>query len=264
MDHPASSAFARDPEKAPAVGAGRIDIVIDQRARRITDPESRARKARRHLGFLLVAARSGPQPLVEKTDARKRRCAKRHARAQYATYFDYLVAMIDDWEIEPRRGLHADLGRRILGRQDAPLHRRELGMLSEETLDLVEVMWCRDEVIIKANDDFALGLSDGGILDSTLAGSRIVEMLERRPSAGQNRGQGSAVLGHEYFARRLALHARYLGREAFEQARERVRACVGCDYDREAQSFFAHEEPANTACKRVSSDRRLEFVPPAD
>ena len=124
-----------------------------------------------------MAARSRPQPLVEKTDARKRRCAKGHVRPQHAANFDYLLAMIDDREIEPRHGLDADLGRRIFGRPDASLHRREFGMLGEEALDFIEIVRRRDEVIVKANDDVAPGLADGGVLDSALARTRIVQML---------------------------------------------------------------------------------------
>ena len=64
--------------------------------------------------------------------------------------------MVDDRQVEPYGGLRADLGRRILGRQDAPLHRGELGMLGEKALDLVEVVRRGDEVVVKAYDYVAL------------------------------------------------------------------------------------------------------------
>jgi len=46
VDHPASSTLARDTEEAGAVRARWIDIMIDQRVRCITDPETGPRETR--------------------------------------------------------------------------------------------------------------------------------------------------------------------------------------------------------------------------
>ena len=195
VDHPASSALARDAEAAGAVGARRVHVVIDQRARRVTDPEAGADEARRHLGLLFMAGRSRPQAFVEKAYARKRGRAKSHVRAQHSAHLDDLLAVINDRQVEPYRGVRTDLGRRILGRQDAPLHRGELGMFREKPLDLGEIVRRDDEVIVKTYDYVAFGMADGHVLDSAFAGTRVVQMRERRRRRGQYRRRGHAVFG---------------------------------------------------------------------
>ena len=72
MDHAASSALACDPQGSGAVGARRVHVVINQGARRVTDPESHAYKPRRHFRLLFVTGRSRAQPFVEEPYARER------------------------------------------------------------------------------------------------------------------------------------------------------------------------------------------------
>src|SRR5271169_1727697 len=245
VDHSASSAFARDTQEACAVGARRVHVVIDQGAWRVADPESGACQPRRHLGFLFVAGRSRSEALVEEPDAGEGGGAKRHVGAQYAANLDNFLAVVDDREVEPYGGLDADLGRGILGRQDAPLHRGEFGMLGEKPLDLVQVVRRGDEVVVKAYDYVALGIPYGDVLDSAFAGTRVVQMLERGRRRGQNRRRRCAVFSQENFARSSARRVGYLGRQAVEQAFERVGTRVGRDYDRELQNNFL----AKTACQ---------------
>ena len=185
VDHPAASAFACDTQAARAIGARRIHVVIDQRARRVSDPESGACQARRHLGLLFMAGRSRPQAFVEKPHARERGRAKRHVRPQHSAHLDDLLAVVDDRQVEPYRGVRADLGRRVLGRQDAPLHRGELGMLDKEALDLGEVARRGEEVVVKAYDYVTRGMPDCDVLDSAFAGTRVVQMLQRRRRRGK-------------------------------------------------------------------------------
>ena len=78
-----------------------------------------------------------------------------------------------------------DLGRRILGRKDAPLHRGELGMFREKPLDLGEIVRRDDEVIVKTYDYVAFGMADGHVLDSAFAGTRVVQMLQWRRRRGE-------------------------------------------------------------------------------
>ena len=142
-----------------------------------------------------MAGRSRPQAFVEKPDARERSGAKRHVRAQHSAHLDNFLAVVDDRQVEPYRGVRADLGRRILGRQDAPLHRGELGMLGEEPLDLGEVVRRGDEVVVKAYDYVARGMPDCDVLNSAFAGTRVVQMLQRRRRRGQYRRRRRAVFG---------------------------------------------------------------------
>jgi hypothetical protein len=50
-------------------------------------------------------------------------------------------------------------------------------MRAEKVLDLIEVVRRGDEIIVETYDYVALGLADRVVLDSTLAGTRIVKML---------------------------------------------------------------------------------------
>lgn len=124
-----------------------------------------------------MAGRSGAQPFIEKADARKRSRAKRHVRAEHAAYPDNFLSVVGDRQVEPRGGLRANLGCRIFGGQDAPLHRGELAMGAEKVLDLIEILRRGDEIIVEAYDYVASGLADSLVLDSALAGTRIVKML---------------------------------------------------------------------------------------
>ena len=149
---------------------------------------------------------------------------------KHAAHLDNFLAMVDDRKVEPYGGVRADFGRWILGGQDAPLHRGELGMFDEKALDLVQVVRRSDEVVVKAYDYIARGLTDGHVLDSAFAGTRVVQMLERRSRRRERRRDGSAVLGHEDFVRSFARGDAELRCQAIEQARERVRTCMSRDY----------------------------------
>ena len=176
VDHPASSTLARDTQEAGAVRARRIHIMIDQRVRRITDPETGAREARRHLGLLFMAGRSGPS----RSSKRPTRASAVERNAMFAPSTPRTSITSSPWSTMAGRasgGLRANLGRRIFGRQDAPLHRGELVMLAEKVLDLIEVVRRGDEIIVETYDYVALGLADRVVLDSAFAGTRIVKML---------------------------------------------------------------------------------------
>jgi hypothetical protein len=93
--------------------------------------------------------------------------------------------MVNDRQVEPYCGLRADLGHRIFGRQNPPLHCGELEMPGKKVLDLIEVVRRGDEVVIKAYNYSAVGVPDGHVLDAAFTGTRVVQMLKRRRAGGE-------------------------------------------------------------------------------
>ena len=138
VQHPAVAAFACDADEAVAIGARRIDLVPDQRLRGVTDMQACTAQALRHLGFLFMAGGTRAQALIEGASLPQGGGAEGHICAEHAAHLDHPIAVVGDRQIEIRRG-RADFRDGIFGRQDAPLHRGEFGMLGEKPLDLGEV-----------------------------------------------------------------------------------------------------------------------------
>lgn len=204
VKHPASPALARDTQETRAVRTRRVHVVVDQGTRRVADPESRAGQPRRHLRLLLVTGGPRSQPFVEEADPDERGGTKRHVGAQDAAHLDNPIAVVGDRKIEPYGGFGADLGRWILGRQDPPLHRGELGMFAEKFLHFVEITRRSDKVVVKAYNYVSDGLPDGYVLDPAFAGARVVQVFQGRRRRGERRRRGRAVFGEKDFARRFA------------------------------------------------------------
>ena len=172
--------------------------------------------------------------------------------------------MVGDRQIEPYGGFGADLGRWILGRQDPPLHRGELGMFAEKFLDFVEITRRGDKVVVKAYDYVSDGLPDGYVLDPAFAGARVVQMFQGRRRRGERRRRGRAVFGEKDFARRFARGAGDLRRETVEQAFERVGTRVSRDYDGDPQNNSLAKGACPYGVRAVRSKWHLEFALPAD
>src|SRR5262245_4868788 len=152
VQHAAASTLARNAQEAHTIGARRIDFMVNDRTRRVTDSESGAREPHGHFGLFLVARGAGPQAFIKQPHPCERRGAKRHVRAEHAAHLDYLLAVIDERQIEPWDRTESNLKRRILGRQYAPLHGRELWIVGKKTFDFVEVIGSRDQIVVKAYD----------------------------------------------------------------------------------------------------------------
>ena len=132
MQHPASSAFARNSDESFAIrrATGRPR---DRPAAvgRVADSKAGAPHPLRHLGFLLMPARARTESLVERPDLPQRRARKAMFAPSTPSHLDNFVAVVGDRQIEVHRH-RADFFFGIFGRQDAPLHRGELAMRVEE------------------------------------------------------------------------------------------------------------------------------------
>ena len=231
MKHPASPALTRHADEALAVGARRIDRMKYQRLRCVADSEARAAESRRDFGFLFVAGRARSKTLVEETNLGQRARAERHIRAQHSAHLDYMLAVVDDRQIEIA-GFNSRNLSGIDSGQDAALHRGELWMLGEKTLDRIEITRGDGKVVIEADDDFAASLRYRPVLRAAFAGPGFVHVDEWAKRIGNRRGLRRAVVGdQELMARRLDLRL-----EAREQSREVRRSCMGSDNDRKLQN----------------------------
>ena len=222
----AEAAFAGHAYEAFAVGAGRIDFVIDERPRCVTNFVAGTAKAIRHLGFFLVAGSSRTETLVEEADFIERRFPEGHVGADYAVHFDNVLAVVYDRKIEIDGG-RADFFRRVFRRQRPPLHRGEFRMLIEEALDFDDVVGLNDQVVVEAYDDFALRAFDGAILDAAFTRTRVVEMIHLDRRFVDYGRFGSAVFGDDEFV----FAGADLRREALDEASDRDGPRVRCDND---------------------------------
>ncbi len=222
----AEAAFAGHAYEAFAVGAGRIDFVIDERPRCVTNFVAGTAKAIRHLGFFFVAGGARAETLVEEADFIERRFPEGHVGAEYAVHFDNVSAVVYDRKIEID-GCRADFFRGVLRRQRPPLHRGEFRMLIEEALDFDDVIGRHDEVVVEAYDDFALRAFDGAILDAAFTGTRVVEMIHLDRRFVDYGRFGNAVFGDDEFV----FAGADLRREALDEASDRGGPSVRCYND---------------------------------
>ena len=169
VKHPASAPFPRNPDKSRPVRARRIDVVINDRARRIADTESLTDKPGGNFSLFLVTGCAGPEPFIEESDPGERRGAERHVRAEYPAHFHHVFSMVGNRQIEPRRRSRAYFCGRVLGGEYPSLHGGELGMVHEKALDLVQVIRSGDEIIVEAHDHVTGRLPYRRVLNSAFS-----------------------------------------------------------------------------------------------
>lgn len=215
VNHAASPTFQGDSQKALAVGARGIDVVVDQRVGGVTDFESGAAQARGHLGFLLVAARARAETFVEQPNGIESCSCEGHVRADNAAHLDHAIAVIDDRQVEIA-GFVASNRFDICGRQHAAFHRGELEMVVKETLDGIDVSGRDGQIVVEAGDDFARGFGNRAILRTALAGAGIVNVNDGADIMWDSRRiVGTVVSEQDLMAGGIELRL-----EAREQARE--------------------------------------------
>ena len=252
VDHPAAPALVRDAQEARAVGARPIHVVIDQRARRVADPESGAAQT-----CDISVSSSWPAAPGPRRSSKSPTCASAEARNAMLAPSTPRTSMTSSPWSTIGRSSHtaasgADLGRRILGRQDTPLHRGEFGMPCEKPLDLVEVVRRGHQVVVEAYDYVAAGLPDGHVLDAAFARARVVQMLA---AAGRSRAV-SRARACRFRPRRisragaLAAAPSCGARLSSRRASASGRAWVAY-YDRELQNNFSRKQPANTRVRAI-------------
>ena len=159
----AEAAFPRDTNESRAIGTCRVHLMINRRPWRITDPEPSAPQPLRHLGLFLMAACARTQPLVERAHLAQRRRAKGHIRPEYSAYFDDIVTVVDDRQIEID-GFATDFFNRILGWENPTLHRGEFLMRAKESFHLRDIFRRHDQIVVEACDYFTASLRDREIL----------------------------------------------------------------------------------------------------
>ena len=115
--------------------------------------------------------------------------------------------------------------------EDAPLHRGELAMRIEKSLDRVEIARRDGQIVVEENQDFSRRLCDCAILNAAFSGARFVQMLERRAFDRKLHRRRRAILGDDYLARA----GRQFRREARHQPPKRVGPVVRRDDDRRLQ-----------------------------
>ena len=178
VQHAASPALARNPDESFAIGARRIDFVIDERFRRVTDSEARVAEPLGHLGFLFMPARARTEPLVEGANLLESISAKGHIRTEHSAHFDNFVAVVGDRQVEVRRH-RSDSLIGIFDCEDSPLHSSEFAMSIKKLLDRPEVARRDGEVVVEEHQDLPRRLGDCAILDAAFSGARFMQMRER-------------------------------------------------------------------------------------
>ncbi len=236
VNHAATSALARDADEASAVGARRIDLMIDDRVGRVADAIARAPQPRRHFGFLFVARGAGAQSLIKRPDHAQRFGEERHVGAHHAADLDDFVAMIDQRKIEVDPVLPGQFAR-VFAREDATLHRGELGMIGEKSLDLIEIVVRDHQVVVKKNQDIATRALDREILHAAFARTRVVNVGGDHVGVGERKRRGvpfSATMSSAPAGRNCGLS------DASRRASESGRARVAMMIDSFTRIYFTH------------------------
>src|SRR5258706_6331508 len=106
---------------------------------------------------------------------------------------------------------------RIFAGEDAALHRSKFRMIGEEALDLIEVIFRDDQVVVEENQNVAGGALDGEILYPAFSRLRLEDTSSDGSRIRQLAGPaGSAVFGDDQLASRGTNLRLQLG----DQARE--------------------------------------------
>src|SRR5579885_997084 len=137
-EHPAAAALARNSDESIAIRARRIDLVIDNRVRRVADSKAHPPEPLRHLGFFFMPSGARAETFVKRPGGFEHRSPKGHIRAEHAPHFLACFAFVENRQVQID-GIFADLRYGIFGRQDSSRHRGELGMFFEELLDRIEI-----------------------------------------------------------------------------------------------------------------------------